>query len=100
MKCYIGSKIIVAQPERHADGREGYRIVYPDGYASWNPKATFETAYREVTFHERQLIEQTDAEHQISAISDGEPERCHEFKYSEMEDIHRCIHCGRPASEC
>ena len=73
MKCYLGTKIVTAEPEKHANGGEGYRVVYPDGYASWSPKDTFEIAYREITFHERQLITQTDAEHQISAISDGEP---------------------------
>lgn len=74
MKSYIGTKIIVAEPERHADGREGYRVIYPDGYASWSPRDTFEHAYREISHHERQLIEQTDAEHQVGRISDGAPD--------------------------
>lgn len=74
MKCYLGTKIITAEPEKHVDGRDGYHVVYPDGYASWSPKDTFELAYREISSHERQLIEQTDAEHQIAAISDGDPD--------------------------
>jgi hypothetical protein len=46
MEKYIGTKIILAEPDTKADGREGYAIKYPDGYASWSPKETFEKAYR------------------------------------------------------
>jgi len=71
MRTYIGAKIIRAFPEdEHAfldvvkgqtleDGqpsRHGYRVIYPDGYVSWSPKETFETAYREVTKAEKDLI--------------------------------------------
>lgn len=72
MKLYIGTKVIAAEPQ-DKDGQPGYRVVYDNGYASWSPQAVFEGAYREVTAHERQLLEQTDAEHQVSAISDGSP---------------------------
>jgi len=68
---YIGTKIINAEPEE-LNGRKGYRVIYPDGYASWSPAEAFEQAYRMVTQHERQLLSQTDAEAQISMISDGE----------------------------
>lgn len=55
MKTYIGCKIIEAEPdvERDAhgaaipDGREGYKVVYPDSYVSWSPKDVFEEAYFE-----------------------------------------------------
>lgn len=61
MKVYIGAKIIQAEPDVRFgdDGKfhKGYQVVYPDGYVSWSPKETFETAYREVTLGERQLIE-------------------------------------------
>jgi hypothetical protein len=60
MKCYIGTKIITAEPQQHEDGRDGYRVVYPDGYASWSPKETFEQAYREVSEGERDLLENPD----------------------------------------
>lgn len=43
---YIGTKIIQATPEKHADGRDGYQVVYPDGYTSWSPADVFERAYR------------------------------------------------------
>lgn len=49
MQTYIGTKIIEANredrgaPERHD---EGYKVVYPDGYESWSPKAVFEDAYQ------------------------------------------------------
>lgn len=69
-KAYIGAKIIRAFPEgsrtfnRNVKGRDGanqedkpgYRVIYPDGYTSWSPKETFETAYREVTEGEFKLI--------------------------------------------
>ena len=45
MEQYIGTKIIQAEPQSR-DGKEGYRVLYPDGYVSWSPKAVFEEAYR------------------------------------------------------
>lgn len=71
INSYIGTKIINAEPQVQ-DGRRGYRVIYPDGYSSWSPAETFEGAYRRVSQHERQLLAQTDAEAQISMISDGE----------------------------
>lgn len=69
---YIGVKIIHAEPAKYAelrmnqcmakgdtyvpesgDNREGYLVIYEDGYVSWSPKDTFEKAYRpsdEMTF--------------------------------------------------
>lgn len=53
MRQYIGTKIIRAESGRPTiqrdgkpDTREGYTVVYPDGYRSWSPKAAFEEAYR------------------------------------------------------
>ena len=60
MQKYIGVKLIEAKPmtsteasmylDRHIPdserGREGYLVVYEDGYTSWSPKSTFEGAYR------------------------------------------------------
>lgn len=46
MKTYIGTKIIQAEPATK-DGKDGYKVVYPDGYESWSPKDVFEEAYRE-----------------------------------------------------
>lgn len=57
--AYIGCKVIVAAPEEK-DGKPGYRVVYPDGYVSWSPKATFEAAYRAVSADEAALIESAD----------------------------------------
>lgn len=70
IKCYIGTKIIRAEPAA-VDGVPGYNVFYPDGYASFCPQKAFEESYREVTHHERQLIEMTDAEASIARISDG-----------------------------
>ncbi|MFH2075404.1 MAG: hypothetical protein ABIJ57_08675 [Pseudomonadota bacterium] len=70
-RLYIGAKIIRAvpmseetflhtvknQPTRaDTEDRPGYKVIYPDGYISWSPKETFDTAYREVTPGERKLI--------------------------------------------
>jgi len=56
MKCYIGTKIVCAEPqEKNAEA--GYKVVYEDGYTSWSPKTTFERAYRLVTSEERSLVE-------------------------------------------
>lgn len=56
MQAYIGSKIITAEPQEK-DGAPGYRVVYPDNYVSWSPKAVFEEAYRPVSNGERDLIQ-------------------------------------------
>ena len=63
MQTYIGTKIVMAEPAVNVGGkiitgpvvqaealdatvREGYKVVYPDGYESWSPKDVFEEAYR------------------------------------------------------
>jgi len=65
MERYIGAKIVHAEPMNEGEFRlekgftdvseellktecyrEGYKVVYPDGYVSWSPKAAFEEAYR------------------------------------------------------
>jgi hypothetical protein len=60
MRKYIGFKLINAKPmslgeynmfrgwqipENEDPNREGYKVVYPDGYVSWSPKEIFESAY-------------------------------------------------------
>ncbi len=47
MENYIGVKIVKAEPQEK-DGVPGYRVKYPDSYASWSPKETFEKAYRKL----------------------------------------------------
>jgi Protein of unknown function (DUF2829). len=61
MKTYIGTKIIIAEPMKLGEyntfkgwqipkgedpDREGYKVVYSDGYVSWSPKEAFESSYR------------------------------------------------------
>jgi hypothetical protein len=73
MKCFIGAKIIQAEPltlgeynkrrgwdipANEDPNRPGYYIVYPDNYVSWSPKEVFEEAYRPVSDGERELIGQ------------------------------------------
>lgn len=45
MQKYIGTKIIEAYP-MDRDEKDGYAVIYPDGYQSWSPKDVFEEAYR------------------------------------------------------
>lgn len=59
MESYIGVKLISAEPcyglnnkcvdpqnEHCGEEKEGYKVVYEDGYTSWSPKDVFEKAYR------------------------------------------------------
>ncbi|MEN6316706.1 MAG: DUF2829 domain-containing protein [Clostridiaceae bacterium] len=59
MQKYIGTKIVFAEPATKGKcykgpemmsseqaAEPGYKVVYPDGYESWSPKAAFEQAYR------------------------------------------------------
>ena len=76
MKKYIGSKIIRAEKmdectylEKYkgedVSQREtcsGYLVKYPDGYLSWSPKEVFESAYREITLGELDLLVDADPE--------------------------------------
>jgi hypothetical protein len=55
-QAYIGCKIIAAEPQVK-DGKEGYKVIYPDNYISWSPKAVFEEAYRLISPSEKNLIE-------------------------------------------
>ena len=65
-KCYIGTKIIRAEPmDDHTFKKskgidtsnietmgDGYRVQYDDGYISWSPKEVFERCYRPITKQE------------------------------------------------
>lgn len=55
MKAYVGTKIVKAEPcaawkdaGKYKTGAPGYKVIYPDGYVSWSPKAVFEEAYKEI----------------------------------------------------
>ena len=50
MKEFIGIKRIKAEAESR-EGVDGYKVVYEDGYESWSPKETFESAYHD--FHSK-----------------------------------------------
>jgi hypothetical protein len=72
MKNYIGTKIIKAEPMNLFDftrnikkefissdeheNKEGYMVIYDNDYQSWSPKEVFESAYREITEKEMNLI--------------------------------------------
>lgn len=44
MRTYMGVKLIQAE-KAMKDGKDGYTVIYPDGYTSWSPKEQFENAY-------------------------------------------------------
>lgn len=61
MKKYIGTKEVSATPAWQIDGtiypkdgvvprsmnrKDGYKVVYENGYESWSPKDVFEKAYK------------------------------------------------------
>ena len=65
MERYLGVKLVDAEPcsqDQYAGAknfgdlskksggidREGYKVVYEDGYTSWSPKDVFEKAYRQI----------------------------------------------------
>ncbi len=48
MQTYIGVKCVEAEP-CEKDGKDGYRIIYPDGYESWSPEEAFERYYFPIT---------------------------------------------------
>ncbi len=71
MKVYIQSspgRPCLVLAERYDDE---YRVHHPDaGYSVW-PAAQFENDHRELTAHERQLINMTTAELEVMGISDN-----------------------------
>jgi len=66
LKTYIGTKIVEAEPATRGEAwakinkldeaetasmivqmpKDGYHVIYSDGYESWSPKDVFEAAYR------------------------------------------------------
>jgi hypothetical protein len=63
LRTYVGTKIVQAEPDARLEGdmvELGYRVVYPDGYVSWSPKAVFDNAYRLVTPEEADFIRKED----------------------------------------
>lgn len=41
MQTYIGVKIVQAEPAESKEGKEGFRVIYEEGYESWCPKEVF-----------------------------------------------------------
>lgn len=47
MKQYLGAKIVGGE-QCIQNGKDGYKVVYEDGYTSWSPTKAFEEAYRRI----------------------------------------------------
>ena len=78
MEKYLGVKLINAEPcyglnnkcvdpmsEHCGQEKEGYKVVYEDGYTSWSPKDVFEKSYRNIKHFDYSLEEKCSEEYQI-----------------------------------
>lgn len=86
MKNYTGTKTVSAEPMNEFDAvqkgiarpntdnhefRDGYHVVYPDGYESWSPKDVFEEAYKCSETHiDRMKIEYEELKERINRLKD------------------------------
>ena len=86
MKNYTGTKTVLAEPMNEFDAvqkgiakpntdnhefRDGYHVVYPDGYESWSPKDVFEKAYKCSETHiDRMKIEYQELKERINRLKD------------------------------
>lgn len=86
MKKYIGTKEVSATPAWQIDGtiypkdgvvprsmnrKDGYKVVYEDGYESWSPKDVFEKAYKPSdTALDRLKIERNELRERIEKLED------------------------------
>lgn len=86
MKKYIGTKEVSATSAWQIDGtvypkdgvvprsmnrKDGYKVVYEDGYESWSPKDVFEKAYKPSdTVLDRLKIERNELRERIEKLED------------------------------
>lgn len=86
LKKYIGTKVVSATPAWQIDGtiypkdgvvprsmnrKDGYKVVYEDGYESWSPKDVFEEAYKPSdTVLDRLKIERYELRERIEKLED------------------------------
>lgn len=81
MKKYIGVKLIEAKPMKlgaynefkswpmpsdEDPEKEGYLVVYPDGYKSWSPKEIFESSHLQIG--DDNTVTQRNVDHFIDSI--------------------------------
>ena len=53
---YLGRQDDICKVESSGQTRDGYLVVYEDGYQSWSPKEVFERCYRPLTSNEARMI--------------------------------------------
>lgn len=72
MNEYEAVELGYARPnEDNHEWREGYHVVYEDGYHSWSPKNVFEAAYKQSeTFLDRLRIEAEELAKKQSKLND------------------------------
>lgn len=51
-----GGDLCAQGPTARREPKDGYKVMYPDGYFSWSPKIAFENAYREITPQEKEIV--------------------------------------------
>lgn len=72
---YTGTKTVTAFPMMH-DGKDGYAVIYADGYRSWSPKDVFEATYKPSgTWQERLLIERDELSAKLDKLDEFLPSR-------------------------
>ena len=103
MKKYQGTKTVQAEPMdeveaikrgfvRENDGkhemRQGYHVVYPDGYNSWSPKNVFDEAYKPADdLLDRLKIEDSDLDKKIEKALDF----VHSASFDNLSVLHRSL---------
>ena len=44
------------EPKGYREPKDGYKVMYHDGYISWSPKAQFQEAYRLISINEKDFV--------------------------------------------
>lgn len=101
----VGAELVRAEPEER-DGVAGFRVVYPDAFATWMPEPQFYKRFRPINRHEERLLDASRPELAVSAISDGVADFCefakdgrHEWDVGPpdgpADNVAVCLRCGR-----
>lgn len=107
MKKYKGTKVVLAEPmneltavelgytrpnEDNHEWREGYHVVYPDGYHSWSPKNVFEEAYKSFeTYIDRVKIEKAELNERMKNLD----KFIHSEKFGNLDDEDQSLLLGQ-----
>lgn len=107
MKKYKGTKVVSAEPMNEYDAvqkgiarpntdnhewREGYHVVYLDGYHSWSPKNVFEEAYKcSETYTDRAKIEKAELQERMTRLD----KFIHSENFNNLDDEEQSLLLGQ-----